>query len=68
MTDQRVASRVWGEWNTLSEDNPSPVKIIARSLGLEPADVAAVVYPVETFALVWDDDQEPDLPTTLRSV
>jgi hypothetical protein len=34
---------------------------------LDPADVAAVVYPPETFD-VWDDDQEPDLPTTLRVV
>jgi hypothetical protein len=43
------------------------VKTVARKLGLEPADVAAVVYPPETFG-VWDDDQEPDLPTMLRSV
>jgi hypothetical protein len=67
MTNQRAASGVWGEWNALADDNPSPVKTVARKLGLDPADVAAVVYPVETFALVSDDDQEPDLPTMLRS-
>jgi hypothetical protein len=51
---------VWAEWNTLPDDEPSPVKRIAATLGMEPADVAFIVYPVETFGR-WDDSQEPDL-------
>jgi hypothetical protein len=51
---------VWAEWNTLPEDESSPVKRIAAKLGMATADVAFVVYPVETFGR-WADDQEPDL-------
>jgi hypothetical protein len=51
---------VWAEWNALAEDEPSPVKRIAGALGMAPADVAFIVYPVETFGR-WADDQEPDL-------
>lgn len=52
---------VWAEWNTLPDSEPSPVKRIARTLGMSAADVAFVVYPAETFGR-WEDDQEPDLP------
>jgi hypothetical protein len=52
---------VWRVWHLLSDDEPSPVKRIARSLGMEPADVAFIVFPAETFGR-WDDSQEPDLP------
>lgn len=51
---------VWAEWNSLAEDEASPVKRIATRLGMTPADVAFIVYPVETFGR-WADDQEPDL-------
>lgn len=53
--------RVWKAWNLLSGNEASPVKRIARSLGMTPADVAFIVYPAETFGR-WDDSQEPDLP------
>jgi Mn-dependent DtxR family transcriptional regulator len=52
---------VWKVWSLLSDDEPSPVKRIARALEMEPADVAFIVYPAETFGR-WADDQEPDLP------
>jgi hypothetical protein len=51
---------VWAEWNALPEDDPSPVKRIAKKLGMEPVDVAFVVYPAEAFGR-WEDDHEPDL-------
>jgi hypothetical protein len=51
---------VWAEWTALPEDEPSPVKRIAATLGMASADVAFIVYPVETFGR-WADDQEPDL-------
>ena len=49
---------VWREWNALPEEEPSPVKTIAARLGYAPADVAAVVYPPETFG-AWEPGQEP---------
>jgi hypothetical protein len=52
--------RVWAAWNSLTAAEPSPVKRIARSLGMTPADIAFVVYPAEVFGR-WADDQEPDL-------
>ena len=52
---------VWRVWNLLSDGESSPVKRIARSLDMTPADVAFIVYPAETFGR-WDDSQEPDLP------
>jgi hypothetical protein len=52
---------VWRVWGLLSDDDPAPVKHIARVLSMTPADVAFIVYPVETFGR-WDDGQEPDLP------
>jgi len=51
---------VWNVWGLLSDDDPAPLKRIARSLGMTPADVAFIVYPAETFGR-WADDQEPDL-------
>jgi hypothetical protein len=51
---------VWRVWNLLSDDDPAPVKYIARVLGMTPADVAFIVYPAERFGR-WDDDQEPPL-------
>jgi hypothetical protein len=53
--------KVWAEWGALPDEEPSPVKRIAARLNLSPADVAFIVYPVETFGR-WADDQEPDLP------
>jgi hypothetical protein len=52
---------VWRIWGLLSDDDPSPVKHIARVLSMTPADVAFIVYPVEQFGR-WEDSQEPDLP------
>lgn len=56
-----VEQAVWAEWNRLPDDHPAPVKEIAATLGMAPADVAFVVYPAETFG-AWRDGQEPDLP------
>jgi hypothetical protein len=53
--------RVLNAWSLLSDDDPAPVKRIARALGMAPADVAFIVYPAETFGR-WTDDQEPYLP------
>ena len=52
---------IWRVWNLLPDNEPSPVKRIAHELGLEPADVAFIVYPPGKFG-AWDDSQEPDLP------
>lgn len=51
---------VWRVWGLLSDDEPAPVKRIARALGMTPADVAFIVYPAEQLGR-WEDDQEPDL-------
>lgn len=51
---------VWRVWNLLSDDDPSPVKRIAKALDMTPADVAFIVYPAQMFGR-WEDDQEPDL-------
>lgn len=51
----------WSAWNALPDDEPAPVKRIARQLGMEPVDVAFIVYPAEQLGR-WDDSQEPDLP------
>lgn len=58
-----VERNVWAAWNRLSDDHPAPVKQIAHDLGMTAADVAFVVYPVETFGR-WFDHQEPDLEET----
>lgn len=55
-----VERRIWDAWNVLPEDDPSPVKRIARDLDMEPADVAFVVYPAQRFGR-WDDGDEPPL-------
>ena len=56
----KTEQEVWRVWHLLSDDEPSPVKRIARSLGMTPADVAFIVFPAETFG-AWADDQEPEL-------
>lgn len=56
---------VWEAWNELRMDDPSPVKRIARDLGVTPGEVAAIVYPPTTFG-TWVDTQEPDLPDWSR--
>lgn len=48
-------------WNEVPEGHQSPVKKIARDLGMSAADVAEIIYPPEEFAQ-WSDSQEPDLP------
>jgi hypothetical protein len=53
---------IWQLWNLLPDGEPSPVKRIARDLGMEPADVSAIVYPVAAGMGIWANDQEPDLP------
>jgi hypothetical protein len=55
-----IERNVWRVWGLLSDGDPSPVKHIARTLGMTPADVAFIVYPAERFGR-WDDSQEPDL-------
>lgn len=58
-----VEEIIWAEWNAIADDDPSPVKRIARKLGLTTAEVAAVVYPTTgqyDFGQ-WNDNQEPDL-------
>lgn len=52
---------VWDAWNEVPEGHPSPVKKVARDLGMTPADVAEIMFPPEEFG-PWDDSQEPDLP------
>lgn len=54
-----VERRVWAEWNKLDDHLTAPVKAIARTLGMAPADVAFIVYPAETFGR-WEDSQEPE--------
>ena len=51
---------VWQIWNQLPDSEPSPVKRIAHDLGMEPADVAHVIYPPGQFG-AWYDSQEPEL-------
>jgi hypothetical protein len=48
---------VWAAWNTLDDDEPTPVQVIAERLGLPRPVVAAIVYPPDTFGQ-WKDDQE----------
>ncbi|MEV6219884.1 hypothetical protein [Nocardia sp. NPDC051833] len=55
-----VEQAVWAAWGEIEDNDPAPVKRIARQLGMTAADVAFVVYPVEEFGR-WDDSQEPDL-------
>lgn len=55
-----VEAKVWSAWAQVDDDDPSPVKRIARDLGMTAADVAFIVYPAEQFG-PWDDSQEPDL-------
>ncbi|MGY0497069.1 hypothetical protein ACWZHB_01035 [Nocardia sp. FBN12] len=58
-----VEEIIWAEWNAIDDSDPSPVKRIARKLGLTTGEVAAVVYPATSqydFG-EWDDSQEPDI-------
>ena len=55
-----VEREVWRVWNLLSDDDPAPVKHIARVLDMDPADVAFIVFPAEQFGR-WDDSDEPGL-------
>ena len=50
---------VWDAWNALPEDHPSPVKTIARDLGLSHRDVANVVFPLPQF--FWDERTQPEV-------
>lgn len=56
----KVEQSVWAAWNALPDTCESPVKTIARDLGMSNDDVAFIVYPAETFGR-WADDQEPEL-------
>lgn len=58
-SDDPVRRAVWQVWNGLGDDHETPVKTIARQLGMSTADVAAIVYPADTFG-EWADGQEPD--------
>ncbi|MFE5290157.1 hypothetical protein ACFRAQ_34760 [Nocardia sp. NPDC056611] len=53
--------RVWAAWKALPDEEQSPVKRIARDLGLRNAEVAMIVYPVRQGMGAWKDEQEPDL-------
>lgn len=55
----KVERDVWAEWNALPDDLPAPVKEIARRLGMEPVDVAFIVYPAEICG-PWQDNLEPE--------
>lgn len=59
--DDPVAQRIWAEWNGLPDDELSPVKTIASTLGLTNAEVAVVVYPPDSYG-PWADDHEPMRP------
>lgn len=61
LAKRAAMSAVWDAWGTVADDEPSPVKRIARDLHMSTNDVAAIVYPVDKFS-TWDDSQEPDLP------
>ena len=52
------AEVIWAFWNALPENHPAPVHAIANQLGLSLAEVAAVVYPAETFGEWSDADEE----------
>jgi hypothetical protein len=61
---------IWAEWNALSAEDRNPVAAIAAALSLNPALVAAVVYPAELFGVVtgdtgvdWFRDDKPAPPT-----
>lgn len=60
-----VERAVWDAWGALPDEHPAPVKRIAADLGMTAADVAFVVYPVETFGR-WAEDQEPELEGEAR--
>ena len=53
--------QVWRLWGALRDDYQSPVKLIAATLGMSNAEVAAIVYPPDQGMGEWADEQEPDL-------
>ena len=53
----KVERSVWAAWSECADNDPSPVKRIARKLDMTPADVAFIVSPAQRGA----DDREPDL-------
>ena len=53
----KTEQTIWTAWNALPDDDPEPVKRIARDLGMEPADVAFVALPCGTIGR-WEDSQE----------
>jgi len=63
---QKRSEMVWREWNALDDEEPSPVKAIARKLDMSTGDVARIVYPPSTFG-EWEDWQEPPLPGETES-
>lgn len=61
LADDPRAKAVWEAWRALDEKEPSPVKRIARDLGMDAEFVARAVLPPDTFGH-WHDSREPDLP------
>jgi hypothetical protein len=58
---KQIFQDVCDAWNEVPEGHPSPVKKVARDLGMSAADVAEIIFPPEEFG-PWSDSQEPDLP------
>ena len=54
----QIEKAVWAAWNALDDSCVAPAKTIAKQLGMEPVDVAFIVYPAEQFG-AWADDHEP---------
>lgn len=56
---------VWGAYNQLDESCTALAKLIAARLGVDPVEVAAVIYPPQMVAVGWSLDKEPDLDNYL---
>lgn len=52
---------VWAAYNQLDPSCEALAKVIAARLGVEPVEVAAVIYPPEMVAVGWSLDKEPEL-------
>lgn len=61
LADDPRTKTVWAAWRELDDKEPSPVKRIARDLGIDTGFVARVVFPPDKFGH-WHDSQEPGLP------
>jgi hypothetical protein len=59
--DDPTAHQIWDVWSSQPDDELSPVKTIASTLGLTNAEVAVVVYPPDSYG-AWADDHEPMRP------